>query len=255
MSAELTVTRVAHACVLLDFGGPRLLTDPWFSERAGFPGYYRGEPLGVELRDLPALDGVASSHGHYDHYDVGAFKAYPNRDVPFAVKRGTEAKAERVGFTDVRALDAWETTRLGPITVTAVPAKHFVPQVTYVFEANGYTVYFGGDTLVVPELRAVAQRFPPLDLALLPVDGLMLRPMLDKRGVMNPEEAAELTAILRPRYGVPTHYAFHGGWLGDRLVLKYDGSPERYHAAAKEAAPATRVEILSPGQPLGIPRA
>src|SRR5262245_34886770 len=40
---DLTLNRVAHASVLLDFGGPKLLTDPWFSERQGFPGYYRGE--------------------------------------------------------------------------------------------------------------------------------------------------------------------------------------------------------------------
>ena len=36
-----TVTRVAHSCVLLDFDGHRILTDPWFSQKRG---YYPGEP-------------------------------------------------------------------------------------------------------------------------------------------------------------------------------------------------------------------
>src|SRR5262249_45904694 len=40
--ATLKLTRVAHSSVLLDFGGPVVLTDPWFSEKAG---YYHGEPL------------------------------------------------------------------------------------------------------------------------------------------------------------------------------------------------------------------
>ena len=248
----LTVTRVAHATVLIDFDGPLLLTDPWFSERTGFPGYYRGEPLGIELQNLPKLDGVAASHGHYDHYDVEAFKAYPDLDVPFAVKRGTEDKARRAGFTDVRGLDAWETTELGPIKATAVPGKHFVPEVTYVFEASGYTVYFGGDTLLIPELRQVADHFPSIDLALLPMNGLQLRPLLNRPGVMNPEEAAELTSIIKPRYAVPIHYTFHGSWLSDHLILRYDGSPERYVAAARRQAPQTRVEVLSPGQALQV---
>jgi L-ascorbate metabolism protein UlaG (beta-lactamase superfamily) len=36
-----TLTRVAHASVLLDFDGHKILTDPWLSEK---PGYYQGEP-------------------------------------------------------------------------------------------------------------------------------------------------------------------------------------------------------------------
>lgn len=30
----LTVTRITHACVLLDFDGRRLLTDPWLPDGA-----------------------------------------------------------------------------------------------------------------------------------------------------------------------------------------------------------------------------
>jgi len=248
---NLIITRVTHASVLIDFGGPKLLTDPWFSEKGGFPGYYRGEPLGIELKDLPRLAGVAASHGHYDHYDIGTFRAYPDKAVPFAVKRRTEDRARKGGFTNIHPMDAWETTQLGPIRVTAAPAKHFIPEVTYIFEASGFTVYFGGDTLLIPELREVAQRFPRIDLVLLPVNGLRLRPT-NQQGVMTAEEAAELTSILQPRHAVPIHYAFHAGWLGDHLVLKYNGTPERYFAAARNDAPSTKVEILDPGQPMEI---
>jgi len=34
----LPATRVTHSCVLLEFGGQRLVTDPWFSERRGYTG-------------------------------------------------------------------------------------------------------------------------------------------------------------------------------------------------------------------------
>ena len=63
-------------------------------------------------------------------------------------------------------MDAWETTTLGPITVTATPAKHGVPEITYVLQADGTTVYFGGDTLLIPELNEIAKRWKRIDLAL-----------------------------------------------------------------------------------------
>jgi hypothetical protein len=48
----VTVTRIAHSTVLIDFDGHRVLTDPWFSERFG---YYHGEPYGIALADLPRI--------------------------------------------------------------------------------------------------------------------------------------------------------------------------------------------------------
>lgn len=50
-AATLRVMRIAHASVLLDFDGYRVLTDPWFSEKAH---YHHGEPLGMALEDLPS---------------------------------------------------------------------------------------------------------------------------------------------------------------------------------------------------------
>ena len=252
--AALTVRRVVHASVLLDFGGATILTDPWFSQKGGFPAYYWGEPLGVALGELPRLAGVVSSHGHYDHYDVEAFSAYPDKAVPFAVKRGTEEEARRVGFTNVVPLDPWETADLGPVRVTAAPAKHGVPENTYVLEAGGFTVFFGGDTLLIPELREVARRFPRIDLALLAINGLRIRPMLNRQVVMNAREAAELAEILRPRFAVPIHYRFTGGPVGDRVLLKYDGTPEEFEREAARRAPGTNARVLAPGEPFEIPR-
>src|SRR5689334_8628905 len=208
----LTITRVVHASVLLDFGGNPILTDPWFSEKAG---YYYGEPLGIALAALPHLTGVLISHDHYDHYDIDAFRAYPDKTVPMAVKRGTAGKARAAGFVDVTELDPWESTMLGPVRVTAAPAEHGVPENTYILEANGLTVFFGADTLLIPELREVARRFPRIDVALLAINGLAIRPLLNRQVVMSAQEAAKLCGILRPRLAVPMHYTFTGGAVRD----------------------------------------
>jgi L-ascorbate metabolism protein UlaG (beta-lactamase superfamily) len=180
----VTVTRIAHSTVLIDFDGHRILTDPWFSERFG---YYHGEPYGITLADLPRLDGVVVTHDHYDHFDLGAFRAYPERAVPMVVKRGLGEKAPKARFTDVREVDAWESTTVGSVQVTATPGKHGVPEVTFVLAASGRIIFFGGDTLLIPELREVGRRFPSVDLALLPVNGLVLRPMFNRQVVMNGE--------------------------------------------------------------------
>ncbi len=245
----LTITRITHACALIDFGGATILTDPWFSEK---PTYHPGEPIALQPPELPPLAGVIISHGHYDHCDLSAFSAYPDKSVPFAVRRGVAAKVRAAGFSNVTELDPWQTTRLGGVAVTAAPARHQVPEVTFLLGADGHTVFFGGDTLLIPELADVARRYPAIDAALLPINGLRIRPLLNKQVVMDAREAATLTRLLRPAAAVPIHYAFTGGCFGDRLLVKHDGNPQAYQDAANDLAPDTAVHVLAPGEPLTI---
>ncbi|MEP6651206.1 MAG: MBL fold metallo-hydrolase [Lapillicoccus sp.] len=73
---------MAHACVLLDFDGHKILTDPWLSEKRG---YYQGEQRAyATAADVPHLDGVVVSHANYDHFDVEAFASYLDKSVPMA---------------------------------------------------------------------------------------------------------------------------------------------------------------------------
>jgi L-ascorbate metabolism protein UlaG (beta-lactamase superfamily) len=248
--ATTTLTRVAHASVLLDFDGHAILTDPWLSEK---PGYYQGEQRAfASAADLPELAGVVVSHGHYDHFDMEAFAAYPDKSVPMVLKRGLAAKARAHGFTNITELDAWQSTTVGPVRITAAPAKHKVPEVTYVLEGAGSRVFFGGDTMRIAELDEVARRFGEIDLALLPINGLTIRPLLNKQVVMNAGEAADLTRVLHPRLAVPIHYAFTAGPLRDKLLLKTDPRPKVFVDAAAEAAPDTDVRVLDPGEPLAL---
>lgn len=107
-------------------------------------------------------------------------------------------RARAAGFTDVRLLEAWDSSTIGPVTITANPAEHGVHEVTYVIEGEGRTVFFGGDTLYIPELDGLPERFGHFDLPLLPTNGLCVRPMNGRQMVKNATEAAELVAVLRP---------------------------------------------------------
>lgn len=55
--------------------------------------------------------------------------------------------------------------------------------------------------------------------ALLPTNGLHIRPAGNMQVVMNAEEAAEPTAILKPELAIPHHYAFTKGFLGNEDFL------------------------------------
>lgn len=241
-----SVTRIAHASVLLDFGNATVLTDPWFSQKMH---YHHGEPLGITMDQLPRLTAVLASHEHYDHFDIGSFAAYPDKAVPFFVGPNMVDAARAAGFTNVRELRPWEAATVGPLTITAAPAAHKVPEVTFVVQANGSTVYFGADTLLIPELDELPKRFPSIQLALLAINGLSV---MGKQVVMNAEEAAELAGQLGAEVAVPTHYRFHGSWFTDSLILSYDGTPERFTAAIKARAPATTGVVLEPGQVLEL---
>lgn len=251
MSTPLTVTRIGHACQLVEIGGTRVLTDPWFTQTAT---YYHGEPVVSGAAELGRIDAVVVSHEHYDHCDLDALVAAGfDLDTPLIGPGTVAAIALRWGFRDVRTIEAWESTAVGGITVTATPGQHGVHEVTFVIQGGGRTVFFGGDSLRVPELDTIPDRFGPVDIAVLPTNGLCVRPLGMRQVVMDAEEAAGLTAVLRPTVAVPHHYAFHSGRLGDRMLTRGDQDPRHYADAVARLAPAVAVRLVLPGTPVRVP--
>jgi L-ascorbate metabolism protein UlaG (beta-lactamase superfamily) len=155
--------------------------------------------------------------------------------------------AREHGYSNVTALEPWDSVEVGGVTITATPAKHGVYEVTFVLRSGSEAVYFAGDTMLIPELSQIPQRLGHISLALLPTNGLHIRPANNVQVVMNAREAAELTAILRPELAIPHHYAFTKGWLGDQLITSSDKNPLHYQEAARDLAPETSVRIIEPG--------
>src|SRR5205814_3183125 len=106
----------------------------------------------------------------------------------------------RLGFKRVTTLEWWDRAHVGDVDITAVPARHGVPENGYVLEAHGVSAYVAGDTRPFPELVDVATRFPHLDAALLPVGGERLVGFARE---MTPEDAARAATLLGPRRVIP----------------------------------------------------
>ena len=88
----LRITMVGHASLLIQAAGCNILTDPVWSERASpfrRVGPKRVTAPGIAFDDLPPIDVVLLSHGHYDHLDVATLQRL------HAVARSADGDAAR----------------------------------------------------------------------------------------------------------------------------------------------------------------
>ncbi len=240
---------IGHATVLLELGGVRVMTDPFLRRRLG--PLQRHGPV-PEPDDLGEIDVVVVSHGHADHFDLASLGAVAGRPT-VVVPRGLGGRASRAVAGEVVEVVAGEEITVGPLTVTACRARHWVTPgavraepLGYVLEA-GPSVYFAGDTGRMPEMHELAGG---VDLALLPVWtwGPHLGP-----GHMGPRSAAEALADIRPAAAVPIHWGtlyphrLHRVW---ERPLREPG--DRFAAHAARLAPAVDVRVLRPGERTAI---
>lgn len=234
------VAYVAH--VVADLARVRLLTDPLI--RRHIAHITRRVP-GIAPASLGRIDAVLVSHVHRDHLDRATLRAL-GTDIPIIAPRGAAPSLRGLGA--VQELDVGESTEVRGVTVTAIPAVHEAMRRARKVLALGYVVdddlYFAGDT---DRFEAMAE-LAPLALALLPIWGW--GPTLGP-GHMDPERAAEATALLRPRVAIPIHWGtyfpFPRGLGGHRLLRD---PPLTFAARAAVLAPATEVVVLAPGERL-----
>jgi N-acyl-phosphatidylethanolamine-hydrolysing phospholipase D len=261
-AAELTVTWVGHATVLLQLGELNVLTDPHWSKRASplqAAGPARWVRPGIAFDDLPPIDLVLISHNHYDHLDDRTVRrlaaAFPN--AAWRVPLGLAEFVRRRGARDVEELDWWDETRLRDTVVTCTPAQHFSARSPFdrnrtlwcgwALARQGHRVFLAGDTGYHPEFGAIGERLGPFDLALFPVGAYEPRWFMGPVH-MNPEEAVR--AFQDSRAGcddgvmVPIH------WGTFKLTDEPMDEPPRRTVAAWTAAglPRDRLWLLTHGE-------
>ena len=77
-----SLTWLGHASFLIRLDGRTLLTDPFLSDHASplAPlGPRRFAPPALRPEQLPRIDVILLSHGHYDHLDLATIDALPGK--------------------------------------------------------------------------------------------------------------------------------------------------------------------------------
>ena len=223
----LRVTWLGHSTNLIEIGGRRVLTDPFWGERTSpltWVGPARWYPPPLAFEDLPSLDAILISHDHYDHLDYPTIVRLKDHDTLFIAPLGVAEHLEYWGVprARIRELDWWDTVVIGELTITCTPSRHASGR--QVFDQNdtlwaGYAlttaetrVFFSGDTGLFDGMREIGERLGPFDLTMLEV-GAYGQEWPDWH--LGPEQAVVANRWLRGRAMLPIHWglfdlALHG---------------------------------------------
>jgi L-ascorbate metabolism protein UlaG (beta-lactamase superfamily) len=259
----IELRRLAWAGIEMSAHGQKLLID--FVE--SFP---HAPADGLPRAEIPTPPEPGSAalalltHLHGDHADPPALRRVLRPDG--LVLRPSEARGSGVETAlvdssedalaasglSIGVLEPWEAVRLGPFTVTAVPAADGFgdPQVSWSVEANGCRILHGGDTVFHGWWWLTAMRLGPFDVAFLPIGGAVVdlpsrQPHSPLPAGMDPRQAAVAGRLLGARQVVPIHY---GPIHESPNYLQVKDPPGQLRQAAEQLGVVARV--LAPGERL-----
>ena len=255
----LRLTWMGHSSVLAEIDGHRVLFDPVWGERCSpfaFLGPKRLHPVPLPLAALGPVDVVVISHDHYDHLDMPTINALAGSDTLFVVPLGVGAHLEHWGVPAgrLRELDRHETTRIGGLTLTAAPARHFCGRglrntqhtlwASWVVAGDEHRIYHSGDTGYFEGFKDIGAAHGPFDATMIQIGAYSdFWPDIH----MTPEEGVRTHLDLQrgdPAAGVmlPVH------WATFNLAPHAWAEPGEWTLAAG-AAVGQAVALPLPGQP------
>jgi L-ascorbate metabolism protein UlaG (beta-lactamase superfamily) len=255
-ASGLRATWLGHSTILVEIDGARLVFDPVWARRASpssliGPKRFHAPPL--PLDQLPPLDAIVASHDHYDHLDRGVVRALARSAAQsrarFVVPLGVGAHLERWGVAADRIteLDWSESITVGPIRLTATPARHFSGRgltdrdhtlwASWSVTGPRHRVFHSGDTGPFAGFADVGAALGPFDLTFIKI-GAYGETWPDIH--LTPEQAVDVHAMVRGKMLLPMHWgtfnmAFHA----------WDEPAERVVAAA---GTSTRLIMPRPGE-------
>ncbi|WII73859.1 MBL fold metallo-hydrolase [Bdellovibrio sp. 22V] len=219
--AHNTLTWVGHATSLVQVEGVNILMDPMFSERASpvsFAGPKRLAPLPFALAELPPIDVVMVSHGHYDHMDLPTLRELQKRGegkTMFLVPLGDAELMRSEGLTNVQELDWWEEVKIQNISLVFTPAQHWTQRKLFsrnqslwggwLVKAPSLKLLYTGDTGYSKDFRDIHDKWGDIDVALIPIGAYEPRWFMKQQHV-NPAEAIQIHQDLHAKLSIGVHW-------------------------------------------------
>ena len=217
---------LGHSCFELTEGDTRVLLDPYLSEN----------PSAAVGPDEVDPTHIFLTHGDFDHYgDIEAIAKRSGAQVVAASEIAselTEAGVENVADPNIGGTVSfdWGWVKLTPAWHTSVtPRGQVNVPAGLLVEIGGKTVYHLGDTALFSDLKLVAGRGDPIDVALMCIGGHYT---MDRIDAVTAAEFVGATTV------IPCHYDTFPPIETDAEAFKAD----------VESQTSSKVEILQPGE-------
>ena len=184
----LRITWMGHATSIIEMDGVRILIDPIWDERASpttWSGPKRFFPAPLELNELPVIDAVIVSHDHYDHLGAGTVRKLARlaavKSARWITPLGVGRLLKQFGVSAAQCLELnWmDSSQVGAVLVTALPARHFSGRslfnrfetlwASFSLAGPQHRLYYGADSGEWLGFREIGTRFGPFDLTMLEI--------------------------------------------------------------------------------------
>ena len=167
----------------------------------------------MALEDLPEIDIVVISHGHYDHLDFPTLKKLKGNPQYF-VPIGLKSLFIKKGYQRVIEMSWWESTVQEGLTIHFVPAQHWTRRTLkdmntshwggWIFQNAQETLYFVGDTGYFNGFKQIGERFN-IDTVFMPI-GAYEPEWFMADSHISPEDSVKAFIELKAKQFIPMHY-------------------------------------------------
>lgn len=240
---------LGHSSFFIRIDGVAILTDPSYKS---FPLRKRKAPLPCGIDDITGISYVIVSHAHRDHADKRTLKEVfrNNPDAEALVPLGFGKNLS--GITEnIREAGWYQQYRTKGPRISFLPADHWAEGFfdrnrslwgSFMLEGAEKTIYFGGDTAWGPHFEEIAEMFPKIDAALLPIGAYKPEHVASKAHI-SPAAAVKAADVLKARTLIPMHYGTYP--LGREAASDPIRDLERIRAAKTAAC---RIKPLKIGE-------
>ncbi|PLR66073.1 MULTISPECIES: MBL fold metallo-hydrolase [Bacillaceae] len=211
---ETSITWIGHSTFLIQMNGLNILTDPVWAGRMGVQ--KRLTEPGLSLHELPEIDYVLISHGHYDHLDFSTIKRLKG-SPEFYVPAGLRSAFARRGYKRVKEAHWWNSFEVQGVKLSFVPAQHWTRRTLWDTNTSHWggwvvedkmsqsSIYFVGDTGYFRGFQDIGSRFN-IETVLMPIGAYEPEWFMDVSHI-NPEDAIKAYLDLKAKGPfIPMHY-------------------------------------------------